>query len=98
MAVATELVCSGTTDDFLIMNKLRALLTATYRIACPALLLMLGSTSQAAAQTEEDGRYWLSVYAQGKLPVENLYWSMDCLLYTSPSPRDVEESRMPSSA
>ena len=25
-----------------------------------------------------------------------LYWS--CLLYTSPSPRDVEESRMPSSA
>ena len=27
---------------------------------------------------------------------ENLYNS--CLLYTSPSPRDVEESRMPSSA
>ena len=25
-------------------------------------------------------------------------WSRDCLLYTSPSPRDVEESRMPSSA
>ena len=24
--------------------------------------------------------------------------TMDCLLYTSPSPRDVEESRMPSSA
>ena len=24
--------------------------------------------------------------------------AMDCLLYTSPSPRDVEESRMPSSA
>ena len=24
--------------------------------------------------------------------------SRDCLLYTSPSPRDVEESRMPSSA
>ena len=23
---------------------------------------------------------------------------LDCLLYTSPSPRDVEESRMPSSA
>ena len=27
---------------------------------------------------------------------KNLY--VDCLLYTSPSPRDVEESRMPSSA
>ena len=25
-------------------------------------------------------------------------WSSPCLLYTSPSPRDVEESRMPSSA
>ena len=25
-------------------------------------------------------------------------WAMPCLLYTSPSPRDVEESRMPSSA
>ena len=27
-----------------------------------------------------------------------LKWRLDCLLYTSPSPRDVEESRMPSSA
>ena len=26
------------------------------------------------------------------------WWSDNCLLYTSPSPRDVEESRMPSSA
>ena len=26
------------------------------------------------------------------------YWCGPCLLYTSPSPRDVEESRMPSSA
>ena len=30
------------------------------------------------------------------LVVHDKYW--DCLLYTSPSPRDVEESRMPSSA
>ena len=38
----------------------------------------------------------------GKMPfaATNLIWpvSMGCLLYTSPSPRDVEESRMPSSA
>ena len=27
-----------------------------------------------------------------------VFKSLDCLLYTSPSPRDVEESRMPSSA
>ena len=33
-------------------------------------------------------------------PEEALYRELyeDCLLYTSPSPRDVEESRMPSSA
>ena len=30
--------------------------------------------------------------------VVGLPLNMDCLLYTSPSPRDVEESRMPSSA
>ena len=29
------------------------------------------------------------------IDIQNYY---DCLLYTSPSPRDVEESRMPSSA
>ena len=29
---------------------------------------------------------------------DNQGWHTDCLLYTSPSPRDVEESRMPSSA
>ena len=30
--------------------------------------------------------------------VESLLTFLRCLLYTSPSPRDVEESRMPSSA
>ena len=29
---------------------------------------------------------------------ESIVVCKDCLLYTSPSPRDVEESRMPSSA
>ena len=33
---------------------------------------------------------------QGKNVLQPMGW--DCLLYTSPSPRDVEESRMPSSA
>ena len=30
--------------------------------------------------------------------IGSLHQNNDCLLYTSPSPRDVEESRMPSSA
>ena len=29
---------------------------------------------------------------------ENKYWDSICLLYTSPSPRDLSTSRMPSSA
>ena len=29
---------------------------------------------------------------------DSVLWSMDCLLYTSPSPRDQRGSRMPSSA
>ena len=33
----------------------------------------------------------------GKKPVE-LKWKWGCLLYTSPSPRDLSTSRMPSSA
>ena len=40
--------------------------------------------------THQIGGRWENAY----LPVE----SVPCLLYTSPSPRDVEESRMPSSA
>ena len=32
------------------------------------------------------------------LAANSLYQATSCLLYTSPSPRDVEESRMPSSA
>ena len=32
------------------------------------------------------------------LDARTAHMEVDCLLYTSPSPRDVEESRMPSSA
>ena len=38
------------------------------------------------------------IIAKRKKRMADLVDSMDCLLYTSPSPRDVEESRMPSSA
>ena len=38
------------------------------------------------------------VLIQHMLPSFMVYDSRFCLLYTSPSPRDVEESRMPSSA
>ena len=40
----------------------------------------------------------LSFLGLGVQPPMSDWGSMVCLLYTSPSPRDVEESRMPSSA
>ena len=36
--------------------------------------------------------------SSGKDVISDLVCIKTCLLYTSPSPRDVEESRMPSSA
>ena len=42
-------------------------------------------------EKEEIGREYLETQHGGT-------WMKCCLLYTSPSPRDVEESRMPSSA
>ena len=45
------------------------------------------------------GDFWIAMqeHREPSKDVINLL-SMACLLYTSPSPRDVEESRMPSSA
>ena len=43
-------------------------------------------------------RFWPEKYAVYKFFFQPNLQSMVCLLYTSPSPRDVEESRMPSSA
>ena len=46
-------------------------------------------------------KYWISKGAKPTLRVSRILGEaqlMPCLLYTSPSPRDVEESRMPSSA
>ena len=46
---------------------------------------------------------YIHLVEQYRYPVEGRYWeipqgSWDCLLYTSPSPRDLSTSRMPSSA
>ena len=46
----------------------------------------------AVNRSDLDGVLKRSIFAEGDELLK------DCLLYTSPSPRDVEESRMPSSA
>ena len=50
-----------------------------------------GTTREVA-----DGVRWLTMPMGGSLTHINLY--LLCLLYTSPSPRDKRQSRMPSSA
>ena len=40
----------------------------------------------------------IAAYAKSKTLAEKKAWELICLLYTSPSPRDAESSRMPSSA
>ena len=51
-----------------------------------------------AAQAEARERDRLAWHTGGHAPLAGFVLGVNCLLYTSPSPRDVEESRMPSSA
>ena len=47
----------------------------------------------------KNGDHVLCSITKEIIPIEELkYWNVDCLLYTSPSPRDGLLSRMPSSA
>ena len=47
---------------------------------------------------DESTREELAAFKKDWTAAGGLIWASTCLLYTSPSPRDVEESRMPSSA
>ena len=53
------------------------MLMTFFRFAYVFFMLAVCGLSPAVADTEEDGRYWFSLYTQGKLPAENFYWSMD---------------------
>ena len=66
-------------------SRLKQLHPLTIEIHCtqPALEMFVS--------VEKDGGIQIASYRETKATVS-------CLLYTSPSPRDVEESRMPSSA
>ena len=46
----------------------------------------------------DQAEYWLDRYFAGQDPDPEELPLAPCLLYTSPSPRDAHESRMPSSA
>ena len=72
-----------------INNSLRSILTNFRSAAAPT---SVNLTASGANIGEQDGM----LYRHANANVNALYIS--CLLYTSPSPRDLSTSRMPSSA
>ena len=71
--------------------------TVVLLLLLPMLFVMGKSTAYSAYEEEE--LYQLSAMRNGLDDSGDGYFIANtCLLYTSPSPRDVEESRMPSSA
>ena len=67
-------------------------------------ILVLGSTGQIGTALKKDLTKWCEATFLNRndldfVDIESLSAKLkDCLLYTSPSPRDRQKSRMPSSA
>eukprot|EP00831_Metopus_contortus_P055182 TRINITY_DN46609_c0_g1_i2.p2 TRINITY_DN46609_c0_g1~~TRINITY_DN46609_c0_g1_i2.p2 ORF type:complete len:109 (-),score=38.75 TRINITY_DN46609_c0_g1_i2:65-391(-) len=57
-----------------------------------------GERGQKREKNKRDNRVDMREDSGGKGSERNLEQRKDCLLYTSPSPRDLSTSRMPSSA
>ena len=58
-------------------------------------LMLMGATSPSAAHQDHKNHDEQTNYS---LMIDLAYGKGSCLLYTSPSPRDLSTSRMPSSA
>ena len=54
--------------------------------------------NEAIEGVKEDGKSIRSIFESYYEEDVDIDWEVDCLLYTSPSPRDATLSRMPSSA
>ena len=72
-------------------RSLLSFVTATCLLSASVIPAVAAPTAQATHATQASAAAQASNTAQTAQ-------SAPCLLYTSPSPRDVEESRMPSSA
>ena len=62
--------------------------------ACPIIGNFAGGVGASREDVAAVDSFFATPFAQGMPEL----WSMTCLLYTSPSPRDQRGSRMPSSA
>ena len=79
-------------------DGVRALINTGSMRAESVVRLALAAGRWFADKTADDGRMTRPMVVIGKDTRLSGYMLESCLLYTSPSPRDVEESRMPSSA
>ena len=79
------------------MKHKNSILQQGLGILCMMLLLVFSAGAPLAAQDQEQGSSQPPAPPAQQFSPDQLN-AMVCLLYTSPSPRDVEESRMPSSA
>ena len=66
--------------------------------AAPLLLTAISGSMYSVLLEQGIDAFWLLKIHTGRFGWLNLESFYPCLLYTSPSPRDVNRSRMPSSA
>ena len=76
-------------------NKTRSLLTALGIIIGVFSVTLMGTLISGLDRSFEGS---MSMLGRDILYISRFEWFGDCLLYTSPSPRDRTRSRMPSSA
>ena len=77
-------------------RKLHRKITAISAI--PLLITIVSGTIYSILQPLGIDAFWLIKWHTGNFGIINLQPFYSCLLYTSPSPRDMTGSRMPSSA
>ena len=96
------IIIQTTVDEDKKAKELINLLVETNKIACGTFHEIYSSYKWKEKQVEEQ-EFELSMYTKESLmrevvDVVTQRHPYDCLLYTSPSPRDLQGSRMPSSA
>eukprot|EP00829_Urostomides_striatus_P009935 TRINITY_DN2237_c0_g1_i1.p2 TRINITY_DN2237_c0_g1~~TRINITY_DN2237_c0_g1_i1.p2 ORF type:complete len:118 (+),score=43.63 TRINITY_DN2237_c0_g1_i1:64-417(+) len=96
-SVKPDSVASQSITDEALQDYCKEILRATIKMSCLCQVISSRDTSSnSLSGSTESFEQILSKGGLGNLFEQ--YWTKVCLLYTSPSPRDLSTSRMPSSA